>query len=148
MYITNKKTANKIKFTNRLYVFIYAVIMVSSLYFAILPYYIVEIISTLLVGAVLVYRLMRDYYFVILNIESNSITVKYSSLGPMSNGNNAFEIKSKDFVKYELDKPGLKRYIKLYGKFQGKLGAYPKISVTAFTNDQINDIVKGLNKLK
>lgn len=112
--------------------------------------YYLAVIATLIYLGHNYYEYLKDYKYIYFSDEENrKILLRYVSLMPFNNKRYSVEINKADLHSYKINRSSLnlRQELVLYVKTPQGIAKYPPISITALSEDQINQLKKALNKV-
>ncbi len=95
-------------------------------------------------------------YYIIFYAGPDKVQLRFKSMSPFPTQNSSIQIKSEQFHDYKISSSlfGIKKAIVLFLNSPGGVAAYPKISISALSDSEIEqikdalDLIKDLNKKK
>ncbi|MFP3860378.1 MAG: hypothetical protein ACLFUW_06110 [Bacteroidales bacterium] len=122
---------------------------VDEQFFGLSKYYL-AIFATLIYLAHNVYEYIKDFNYIYFSDEENhKILLRYVSLMPLKNKKYSVEIKKSDLHSYKISRSSmnLRQELILYVRTPQGIAKYPPVSITALSEDELNQMKKALNKV-
>ncbi|MCK9254713.1 MAG: hypothetical protein GX793_00155 [Bacteroidales bacterium] len=147
MVIDKKEISTSLKFIIMLSFLVYAAILVASLVMRWSKTHLFEMCLTAIFVLWVIFILLKNFNYILYNSDGPKLTIRYTSLLPLSSGNFSVEIPKKDFVKAEIVNSifGFRKNLVLYIRTPQGVAKYPKINISILKKEEIIKLRKDLN---
>lgn len=147
MVIDKKEISTSLKFIIMLSFLVYAAILVASLVMRWSKTHLFEMCLTAIFVLWVIFILLKNFNYILYNSDGPKLTIRYTSLLPLSSGNFSVEIPKKDFVKAEIVNSifSFRKNLVLYIRTPQGVAKYPKINISILKKEEIIKLRKDLN---